>query len=137
MAHVLAAIDLKVTGEKERAIALALAEALEPTGWLGQPVSVIAARLQVKPREVEAVLRQLQQIEPPGLFARDLAECLKLQALDDGSYDRTMAVVLDHLDLLAAGDLARIATLAKVGLAESCPVFPADPRNESQARNRL
>ena len=123
MAHVLATIDRRITDPKDRAIAQALAEALEPSGWLGQPLSAIAVRLQVKPREVEAVLHRLQEIEPVGLFARDLAECLKLQAQDDGTYDAVMAAVLRNLDLLASGDLARLASLAKVDLSEIAQRF--------------
>ncbi len=76
MAHVLAAIDRMITPARDRDIARALAEALEPTGWLGQPVAAIAARLHVKPREVVAVVRRLLGIDPPGLFASDLADCL-------------------------------------------------------------
>ena len=123
MAHVLAAVDRRMTAPRDRTIALALAEALEPSGWLGQPLSAIAARLQANPREVEAVLHRLQEIEPVGLFARDLAECLKLQAQDDGTYDAVMAVVLRNLDLLASGDLARLASLAKVDLPEIAQRF--------------
>ena len=113
MAHVLSAIDRRMTIPQDRRIALALAEALEPSGWLGQPVSAIAARLKVKPREVEAVLKRLQEMEPTGVFARDLAECLKLQAVQDGVHDAVMAVVLQNLDLMAKGDMARLATLAR------------------------
>ena len=123
MAHVLDTIDRRITDPRDRAIAQALAEALEPSGWLGQPLSAIAVRLQVKPREVEAVLHSLQEIEPVGLFARDLAECLKLQAQDDGTYDAVMVVVLRNLDLLASGDLARLASLAKVDLPEIAQRF--------------
>ena len=118
MAHVLAFIDRKLADPAARAIALALAEALEPTGWLSDPPAVLAARLKVEPRAVDAVLRHLQAIEPPGLFARDLADCLRLQAKDDGIYDRTMALMLSRLDLLASGDLDRLAELAKVSPAE-------------------
>jgi RNA polymerase sigma-54 factor len=114
MAHVLAAIDRRMTNASDRAIALALAEALEPSGWLGQTVNSIAAHLNVRPREVEAVLKRLQEFDPVGLFARDLAECLKLQAQEEGVYDAVMVTVLQNLDLLAKGDLARLATLAKV-----------------------
>ena len=123
LAHVLDAIDRRITDPRDRAIALALAEALEPSGWLGQPVSAIAARLQAKPREVEAVLLRLQEIEPVGLFARDLAECLTLQAQDDGIYDPVMAAVLDNLGLLASGDLARLASVAKTSPAEIAQRF--------------
>lgn len=118
MAHVMAAIDRRMVVPGDRRIALALAEALEPSGWLGQPVSAIAAGLQVKVKEVEAVLKRLQEFDPIGLFARDLAECLKLQAQEEGVYDAVMAAVLANLDLLAAGDMDRLARLAKVSPAE-------------------
>ena len=114
MAHVLGAIDRRLTDPRERKIALALAEALEPSGWLGQPLAAIAAAVGARLGEVESVLHRLQEIEPVGLFARDLAECLKLQAQEGGSYDAVMALMLGHLDLLAAGDLARLARLAQV-----------------------
>ena len=113
MAHVLSAIDRRMTAPQDRRIALALAEALEPSGWLGQSVTSIAAALRVRVREVEAVLKRLQEIDPAGLFARDLAECLTLQAQEDGTHDPIMAVVLQNLDLLSRGDLARLATLAR------------------------
>ena len=117
MAHVLAAIDRRMKGVDERAIALALAEALEPSGWLGLPLAGIAAGLQMPVRAVEAVLLRLQEIEPVGLFARDLAECLRLQAQEQGSYDAVMAQVLDNLGLLASGHLAQLAV--RIGVAEA------------------
>lgn len=117
MGHVMALIDRRMTDPRDRRIALALAEALEPSGWLGRSVVDIARDLDAEVAEVEAVLRRLQEIEPVGLFARDLAECLRLQAQEDGSYDAVMAVMLARLDLLATGDLARLARLARVSEA--------------------
>ena len=81
---------------------------------MGRTVAAIAGEVGVSPAEVDAVLTRLQEIEPVGLFARDLADCLRLQAQEEGSHDAVMAVVLAHLDLLAAGDLARLARLAGV-----------------------
>ena len=118
MAHVLDAIDRRMRQPAERRIALALAEALEPSGWLGQTVPAIAKGLDVAPRAVEAVLDRLQEIEPVGLFARNLADCLRLQAQEEGSYDAVMAVILNHLPLLADGDLPALARLAKVDAAQ-------------------
>ncbi len=123
MAHVMGEIDRRVKTEKERGIALALAEALEPSGWLDRPVPEIARQAGVRVAEVEAVLRRLQEIEPVGLFARDLAECLRLQAQEEGSYDKVMAVMLENLDLLARGGLERLAALAKVDEAEIAQRF--------------
>ena len=118
MAHVADAIDRRMQQPEQRRIALALAEALEPSGWLGQPVAAIAAGLGVTVRAVEAVLQRLQEIEPVGLFARDLAECLTLQAQEEGSFDAVMALMLANLDLLARGHLAQLAAKAGVDEAE-------------------
>ena len=118
MGHVVAAIDHRMKTARDRQIALALAEALEPSGWVGRPLAAIARQLGLRLREIEAVLARLQEIEPVGLFARDLAECLRLQAQEDGSFDAPMGVMLAHLDLLAAGEMTRLSRLAGVSEAE-------------------
>lgn len=115
LAHVMAAIDRRMKGAEERRIALALAEALEPSGWVGVPLATIAAKAHVRLEAVEAVLVRLQEIEPVGLFARDLAECLRLQAQEEGTFDTVMAQVLGNLPLLAAGQLDQLA--ARIGVS--------------------
>jgi RNA polymerase sigma-54 factor len=101
-----------------RPAALVFAEALEPSGWLGRPLAELAAEARLTLPEAEALLARLQQSEPTGLFARSLAECLALQCREAEIYDPPMAVVLGRLDLLAAGDIARLARLAGVTEAE-------------------
>lgn len=108
-------LDLSAT---DRRIALALVEALEPSGWLGATLSAIAATARVPVPAVEAVLDRVQRIDPPGLFARNLRECLLLQAREEGFADAVLTTVLAHLDLLAKGDLARIARLGGITEAE-------------------
>lgn len=105
IAHVLGLIDsLRLTAPEAR-IAMALAEALEPSGWLGR-----AGQLNVTPAAVDSVLDRLQkQAEPTGLFARNLADCLRLQAAEAGHLDKPMKALLDRLDLLAKGEIDRIA----------------------------
>jgi len=108
-AHVTAAIaGLRLPVRAQR-VADLLVMALEPAGWLGQPLQKIAVEAGVTPDEAEAVLRRVQEIEPTGLFARNLAECLRLQAEEAGELDPVMAGVLDRLPLVAAGALAKIA----------------------------
>ena len=80
--HACAEAERIFTEPTDRMIALALIDALEPSGWLGQSVDEIAAFSMVDLDRVLAVLAQLQQIEPAGLFARDLSDCLRLQARD-------------------------------------------------------
>ncbi|RYI96564.1 MAG: RNA polymerase sigma-54 factor, partial [Acetobacteraceae bacterium] len=101
-----------------------LAEALEPSGWIGQTLPSIAAKLGVAVPAVESVLRQLQdRAEPTGLFARNLAECLRLQAQDAEELDRPMQVLLGRLDLLAKGELDRIARDAGLELSDLRQAF--------------
>lgn len=97
---------------QDRIIAHKLIEALEPSGWLGQKLEDIAAALMVSPAHVAAVLAQLQEIEPAGLFARDLRDCLRLQLTDRGQLTSDFVVILDNLPLLACGDLKRLRKLA-------------------------
>ncbi len=122
IAHVLAAIDALVP-PKSRPIAFALAETLEPTGWLGRDPAAVARDLHIAVAEVEAVLKHLQKIEPAGLFARDLAECLRLQAEDTGCLDVVMGVMLGRLDLVASGDWGALAALATASEAEIAARF--------------
>lgn len=111
IAHVTAAVRAMALGPTGQRIALALVEELEPSGWLGRSVAAIAQDLQLPEPEVLALLQRLQKIDPPGLFARSLGECLALQAAELGQLDREMAVLLQNLDLLAAGDLPRLTRL--------------------------
>jgi RNA polymerase sigma-54 factor len=111
IAHVMQGIARFTAPGRERLIAGALVEALEPSGWLGQPLATIAAPLGASVPEVEAVLRKLHRIEPAGLFARSLADCLSLQAAEAGCLDPVLAAMLDHLAMVAAGDIARLARL--------------------------
>ena len=99
---------------EDRLIAQRLIEAVELSGWLGQKVGDIAAILMVAVDHVERVLAQLQEIEPAGLFARDLRDCLRLQARDRGMLKPDFIVLLDNLSLLADGDLKRLRKLANV-----------------------
>lgn len=118
IAHVTAAVRAMGLPPASQRIALALIEELEPSGWLGRSVAAIAGDLATPEPEVLAVLRRLQTIEPTGLFARSLGECLALQAADMGALDYAMTVLLQNLDLLAAGDIPRLTRLCGCDEAE-------------------
>ncbi|MDD8021908.1 MAG: RNA polymerase sigma-54 factor [Paracoccaceae bacterium] len=108
-AHVLAQLPRLVPRAPDQRVALALAEALDGAGFVTQPLDQIAARLGCTVARVAQVLRALQQIEPRGLFARSLAECLALQLAERGPIDPEMQRVLDHLPSLAGGGVAALA----------------------------
>lgn len=124
VSHVLGLIEAQRFGPTDARIAMELAEALEPTGWIGRSLSSIAGQLGVGVPAVEAVLGRLQEhAEPTGLFARNLADCLRLQAREAGELDRAMAALLDRLDLLAKGEIERIAREAGLELSDLRQAF--------------
>jgi RNA polymerase sigma-54 factor len=114
MAHVLTQIQALTRSARERQIALVLAEALEPSGWLGRPLADLARQAGCALADAEAVLMRLQQIEPTGLFARSLAECLRLQAQEADRLDPVMQTVLENLGLVASGEIGALARLCAV-----------------------
>jgi RNA polymerase sigma-54 factor len=124
VSHVLGMIEALRLDATESRIAMALAEALEPTGWIGRALPAIAGQLGMGLPAVESVLRRLQErAEPTGLFARNLAECLRLQAEEAGELDRPMTALLSRLDLLAKGEIDRIAREAGLELADLRQAF--------------
>ncbi|OBQ31654.1 MAG: hypothetical protein AN485_23495, partial [Anabaena sp. MDT14b] len=85
-------------------------EHIEPTGYVGEDLLAMAQRLGVPLPQVEAALTELQRFDPTGVGARNLAECLALQAKDADRYDPCMARLIDNLDLVAKGafDLGKL-----------------------------
>ena len=57
----------------------------------------------------------VQRLEPEGVFARDLAECLRIQARERGFLNGVMETVLANLPMLANGDIAPLARRAGCG----------------------
>jgi RNA polymerase sigma-54 factor len=124
VSHVLGMIEALRLDPVETRIAMALAEALEPSGWIGRTLPAIAGPLGVALPAVESVLRRLQaRAEPTGLFSRNLTECLRLQAEEAGELDQPMLALLGRLDLLAKGEIERIAREAGLELADLRQAF--------------
>jgi RNA polymerase sigma-54 factor len=107
-AHVLEQIDLLFNDIVERRIALKLAEGLDETGYCRLESMAIADALGVEVAIVERVWDRLRAIEPIGLFARTLAECLTAQLAERNRLDPAMQTLLDNLELVAAGELGQL-----------------------------
>ncbi len=98
----------------DRGIALALIEGIDATGYLTEALSDVAERLGAEIEDVESVLAVIQQCEPTGVGARNLAECLALQLKEQDRYDPAMATLVGHLDLLANRDYQQLRKLCRV-----------------------
>lgn len=108
-AHAAAHVERLGLEGRDRVLADLFLDALEPSGWIGQTVEAVAERAIATVDEAEEVLRQLQRIEPAGLFARNLAECLRLQAAEQGLLTPAFRRMLDNLPMLAQADLRGLA----------------------------
>lgn len=110
-AHVADQIDLAFDAPHQRRVAFAFLEALEPSGWMTTAPDAVALSCQVPAEMAESVLVRLQALEPCGIFARSLAECLRLQAEDRGVLTWELEALIEHLPLLAEGRHAELAEL--------------------------
>jgi len=67
---------------------------------------------------VENVLTAIHKLEPVGVGARSLAECLTLQLKERNRYDPAIETLLNHLDLLANRDFAALQRLCQVDMED-------------------
>ncbi len=116
--HLMHEMPVLLTDPAERLIASHLIDEVDDAGYMRGEIAGIASRLAAPVETVEAVLQRLQKMEPSGIMARSLAECLALQLKDKNRFDPAMAALLANLDLLARRDL--------MGLMKLCGVDSAD-----------
>ena len=89
-------------------------EQIEPTGYLGEDLLAMAQRLGAPIAEMEDALAALQHFDPTGVGARNLSECLALQAKEEDRYDPCMAKLIDNLDLVAKGSFDQLKRMCRV-----------------------
>ena len=107
-------INLEFDGGSDRAIALVLLDYLDESGYIRTDIPALAERLGCKAERVEKVLDKLQHLDPAGLFARNLSECLSLQLREQDRLDPAMQALLKNLDVLASHDLKKLKSLCGV-----------------------
>ena len=98
----------------ELRIAILLCEELDPSGWLTANLEIISQKVGSSLDRVECVLRRLQTIEPTGLFARSLKECILLQLEEKGLIEDDILAIVDNLDELAKGKLESLKKKFKI-----------------------
>ncbi len=95
-------------------IAEQLIDRIDETGWFLANLAETAQRLGIPLAEAERILAVIQTFDPSGVGARNLAECLALQAKDADRYDPAMARLIANLDYLAKGNLAALKRICQV-----------------------
>jgi len=117
-------VEMSILSETDKAIAMAIVDAIDKDGYLTAPLEeihqtlVMDSELDVEADEIKAVLTHVQSMDPPGVGARDLRECLLLQLkeLDEETpwLDEAKQLVTENLDLLAAHDYTQLLKSMKM-----------------------
>jgi len=112
-------LDLLELSPRERIIGRAILASLNDRGWVSVPLPEVPVELDPRPTpaELEHVLHLVQSLEPAGIGARDLTECLLLQ-LKPGrpDYELLVTLVVQHLDDIAHNRIPRIARETGAGI---------------------
>ena len=108
-------LQLAIPEGIERKIGEYIIGCLNENGLLGCPLEEIAAFFEVSEAVVEAVLRVVQDFDPPGVAARNIQECLLLQLEAKGLEDSDEAYVIrHHFEFLKHRKFSDIARLMKI-----------------------
>ena len=122
-AHCLEFCGNLVLGPEEQIVAQKLIEELDVTGWITTEMDLIARAVNSELKTVQGVLSKLQEIEPAGLFARNLKECLTLQAVDRDIFCSAMKSVLENLHLLGSGKFELLRQRSGCSVDELSSIF--------------
>jgi RNA polymerase sigma-54 factor len=113
--HLAEQLVLAIADPVRRMIGQYLIDLVDEAGYLGGDLADVAEKLGAPLAEVEAVLGIVQSFDPPGVCARNLAECITIQLKERNRFDPAMAALVGRLDLLAKRDLAGLRRLCGVG----------------------
>jgi len=112
--HLAEQMKLVITDPRDQLIGQYLIDLVDETGYLTGDLADVADKLGAPLGQVEAVLRLLQTLDPTGVGARGLAECLVIQLKERDRFDPAMQTLVEHLDLLAKRDLSALKKLCGV-----------------------
>jgi len=116
--HLTEQLHVIVTDPVERLIGAHLIHMVDDAGYLRGDLDDLAAKLGAPTGLIAKVLATLQGFDPPGVLARDLAECLALQLKDQNRYDPQIAKLLDNLALLGSHNLVALKRAVGVDAQE-------------------
>jgi len=108
--HLLEQLHTASWPKEDAIVAVEIIGNLDDGGYLRSTVDEIAAEVDCLPDEVERVLEKVQEFDPPGIAARNLAECLLIQLKRQGrQYSTETRIVRHYLDELGRKKLNEIA----------------------------
>jgi RNA polymerase sigma-54 factor len=112
--HLLSQIHMDFSDPAECMMAAAMVELLDDAGYLPADLDVVRAQLGVTSVFFDSIISRLQRLDPLGIFARSLKECLTIQLREKNRLDPAMAILLENLELVAKRERASLMRLCGV-----------------------
>jgi RNA polymerase sigma-54 factor len=105
--HLETQLRLLDISDAEREVALYLVGNIDENGYLKTTAEEAAQALSLPVDDVERAIATVQTLDPLGVGARDLRECLMIQARERGAaFELPLRILADHFDLFSRGDVA-------------------------------
>jgi RNA polymerase sigma-54 factor len=106
--HLTEQMSIAIVDPADRLVAKHLIDMIDESGYLPADLTQLSEKLAAPEGMIDRVLTTLQGFDPPGIFARSLAECLELQLKELNRYDAVIAKLLDNLHLLGSHNLSKL-----------------------------
>jgi RNA polymerase sigma-54 factor len=132
--HLMSQLRLSALDERQQEIGALIIGNLDDAGYLREAsIEEIAEDAEADPEEVKEVLEIVQEFDPVGIAARDLQECLKIQAEvyypDDETVHQIIADHISDLERKSTSKIARVLNLDKEEVRRAAKVISAmEPR---------
>lgn len=124
--HLRGQLNVLRLSHRDLLLASVVAESVDDDGYLRSSLEELAAVTQLHPQpdigEMQIALKRVQALDPLGVGARNVAECLLLQLPKiECSRSRGLAerIITQHLNLLASRDIPSLAQLLDISVAEA------------------
>lgn len=95
-----------------------LIDLVDDAGYIKDDLSSLKEQLGCDDALIEATFAKLHTLDPSGVCARSLPECLSIQLADKDHLDPAMKCLLEHLDWVAAGKFAELVKCCGVDMED-------------------
>ncbi len=107
-------LDFVFKDKNELELAKYIVALLDVGGYLRVNLEEIASLTNTSLEEIKSVLMRIQTLEPVGVAAQNLQECLTIQAKQANVYDGLIKIIIDkYLEMVAEGKIKDIALLER------------------------
>ena len=112
--HLMHQLNTEIRSGAEKEVGQYIIDRVDGAGYFAEEESAIAKNLSVKENIIRNVIQKLRSFDPPGIFAKNLSQCLLVQLRERGQDSNKMKLLLSNLALLEKGNFSKICKICGV-----------------------